>query len=228
MPLAIIILLISFSKIQAQLTTNTAVLQRAGLQRALEDKASYQKLVTLAKQKGWRFTRKGNNGSTILLVGVDVRGFPIYFTTNDNIISAATIRTNTIQPGGSSGLNLSGSSANMKTKLAIWDGGKVRNTHVELVGRVVQKDGATTIDDHATHTSGTMIAAGVNPIAKGMSFGAQELQAYDFNNDVAEMLTASTNLLVSNHSYGAIAGWNYNTDVTPNRWEFNAKPRRYS
>ena len=223
-PLAIIILLISFSKVHAQLTTNTAVLQRAGFQRALEDKASYQKLVALAKQKGWRFTRKGPNGGTVLLVGVDARGFPIYFTTNDNIISAATIRTNTIQPGGSSGLNLNGSSTNMKTKLAIWDGGKVRNTHVELVGRVVQKDGATTLDDHATHTSGTLIAAGVNPIAKGMSFGAQELQAYDFNNDVAEMLTASTNLLVSNHSYGAIAGWNYNTDVTPNRWEFNANP----
>jgi subtilase family protein/GEVED domain-containing protein/type IX secretion system substrate protein len=223
-PLAFIILSISFSQVQAQLTTNTTVLQRAGLLRAQEDKAAYQKLVTLARQKGWRFTRKGNNGSTILLVGVDVRGFPIYFTTNDNIISAATIRTNQIQPGGSTGLNLSGSSSNMKTKLAIWDGGKVRGTHVELAGRVVQKDGATTLDDHATHTSGTLIASGVNPVAKGMSFGALELQAYDFNNDVAEMLTASTGLLVSNHSYGAIAGWNFNSDVTPNRWEFNGNP----
>ena len=52
-----------------------------------------------------------------------------------------------------------------------------------------------------------------------MSFAAQ-LSAYDYNHDVSEMLGASPNLLVSNHSYGAIAGWYYNTTVTPNRWEF--------
>ena len=211
---------------RAQLTTNTAVLQRDGLERAREDKANRQTLLSMARQKGWLLRRKTANGGVMLLVGVDPRGFPIYFTTNDNIISAATIKTNLIQPGGSSGLNLSGSSANMKNKMGIWDGGKVLNTHVELVNRVVQVDSATNtvIDGHATHTSGTLIAAGVNPVAKGMSFAAQGLQAYDFDNDVAEMLTASPNLLVSNHSYGASAGWIFNMDVTPNRWEFWGNP----
>ena len=38
------------------------------------------------------------------------------------------------------------------------------------------------------------------------------------------MLGASSNLLISNHSYGAIAGWYYNTTVTPPRWEFWGNP----
>jgi hypothetical protein len=223
-PFLALVLCLSSIQLKAQLTTNTSILQQAGIQRAREDKVNHQLLLSMARQKGWLLRRKVGNGGVMLLVGVDPRGFPIYFMTNDNIISAATIKTNLIQPGGVTGLNLSGSSSNMKTKLAIWDGGKVRNTHVELVNRVIQVDGATVIDDHATHTSGTLIATGVNPIAKGMSFAAQELQAYDFDNDVAEMLVAAPNLLVSNHSYGASAGWIYNTDVTPNRWEFWGNP----
>ncbi len=218
-PLYIMVMLTCF-EVQAQLKTNTAILQNASIETARKEKSDFQRALSLAKQKNWPLSMRTRNGGRALLVGVDFRGLPRYVTTNDNIISAATIKTNLLWPGGSTGLNLSGSSANMKGKLAIWDGGKVRGTHVELAGRVVQKDNASVIDDHATHTSGTLIASGVNPLAKGMSFGAQQLLAYDFNNDVSEMLGESPNLLVSNHSYGAIAGWNFNTDVTPNRWEF--------
>jgi hypothetical protein len=82
----------------------------------------------------------------------------------------------------------------------------------------VQKDGSASISDHSTHVAGTMVAAGINPLAKGMSFGQQELQAYDFSGHLSEMLTASPGLLVSNHSYGAIAGWSFNDGQ--NRWEF--------
>jgi hypothetical protein len=78
-------------------------------------------------------------------------------------------------------------------------------------GRVVQEDAAegdTVLSDHSTHVSGTLIATGVNPVAKGMSNGAQLLQAYDYNNDAAEMMKAAANgLLISNHSYGTVAGW---------------------
>src|SRR6201999_1028379 len=134
-----------------------------------------------------------------------------------------TIRTNTLWQGGSTGLNLNGGSANMKGKIAVWDEGLVRPTHVELVGRVVQKDGSTTLSDHSTHVSGTMIAAGVNPLAKGMSYGAQQLLAFDFGNDESEMAAAAAGgLLISNHSYADIAGWNFND--AQNRWEFWGQP----
>ena len=79
--------------------------------------------------------------------------------------------------------------------------------HQELTGRVVQKDNAASSSEHSTHVAGTMMAKGVNPLAKGMSFGLKKLMAYDFSNDASEMAAAANDLLVSNHSYGAITGW---------------------
>src|SRR6185503_3794543 len=140
----------------------------------------------------------------------------------DNIISAATIRTNLLWPGGSTGLSLNGSSTSVKGKIAIWDEAKPLPTHVELTGRVTQKDNASSVSDHSTHVAGTMIASGVNPLAKGMSFGQQQLLAYDWNNDNSEMLAAASQLLVSNHSYGVVAGWNYHSGN--GHWEFYADP----
>jgi hypothetical protein len=145
-----------------------------------------------------------------MLTGTDVFGLPIYIGTNNNTIAAATTRANQLWPGGSTGLNLSGNSAALKDKLGIWDDGRILSTHVELTGRVTQKDNPSSTDDHSTHVSGTMIASGVNPIAKGMAYGALGLIAYDFFNHVSEMFTEAGNLLISNHSYGTIAGWKYN------------------
>lgn len=54
-----------------------------------------------------------------------------------------------------------------------------------------------------------MIGRGVNPSARGMSNGAW-LTAYDWNNDTGEMAgAAAEGTKVSNHSYGAVAGWHY-------------------
>jgi hypothetical protein len=145
----------------------------------------------------------------------------VYIITESNIGAAATIGTTSLWPGGSSGLTLTGSSNNVKNKLAVWDGGKVRSTHVELNGRVVQRDGSPTNSDHSTHVAGTLIGAGVNPQAKGMSFGQQELVAYDFSNHMSEIMNEAPNLLVSNHSYGSIAGWHFNEGQ--NRWEFHGQ-----
>jgi PKD repeat protein len=55
--------------------------------------------------------------------------------------------------------------------------------------------------------AGTLIASGVVASAKGMANMAQ-LATHDWNSDNAEMTLAAQNgLLVSNHSYGQIAGW---------------------
>jgi Subtilase family/GEVED domain/Secretion system C-terminal sorting domain len=220
-PLAIIISLIFTStNLHAQLTTNAAILQKASIDTRIRDQQAYAKLLVAARQKGWPLTIARKNGSRAYLTRIDAKGYPIYIATNDNIISAATIKTNLLWPGGSSGLNLSGSNAQLAGRVALWDEGQPLHTHQEYVGRIVQGDTDTSVAFHATHVAGTMIAAGVNPLARGMSYGAPNLQAYDFNNDVPEMMAAAPNLLISNHSYGDIAGWYYNTDATPNRWEF--------
>lgn len=205
----------------SQTKTNTEVLKRAASIQAEKERKAFKELEVLARQKGWEMTIKGRNGNVGILVGVDPVGLPMYLITESNIGAAATIGTTSLWPGGPSGLNLSGSSANVKSKLAVWDGGKVRATHVELAGRVVQRDGSPTNSDHSTHVAGTLIAAGVNAQAKGMSYGQQELVAYDFSNHISEIMNEAPNLLVSNHSYGSIAGWHFNEGQ--NRWEFHGQ-----
>jgi hypothetical protein len=208
--------------VSAQTFTNTRILKQAAVEYKLVYEANYLKALSMAKQKGWDITIKGRNGNLGVLVGVDDFGFPKYYMTNNNTIAAATTRANQLWPGGASGLNLSGSSANMKNKLAIWDGGSVLGSHVELTGRVTQKDNPASVSDHSTHVAGTMIASGVNPSAKGMAFGIQGMIAYDFNADLVEILNEAPNILLSNHSYSIISGWSFND--TQNRWEFNGSP----
>ncbi len=183
-----------------------------------------QHLIQTALAKGWPLTMIGKKGHNSYLHGIDRFGKPVYIVTVDNIISAATIRTSQLWPGGASKLALNGSSDNVKGKIAIWDEGKVRPTHVELTGRVLQVDNSPILSDHSTHVSGTMIAAGVNPVAKGMSYGEQLLQCYDFANDATEMgAAAQQGLLLSNHSYAIEAGWNPDNN-NPNQWDWLGQP----
>jgi hypothetical protein len=209
--------------------TNTPALQKTSQQLAAQHLAMQKILQQTAKEKGWPMILQYKHGRLAYLQRIDSRGFPVYVTTTDNIISAATIRTNSLWTNGSSKLNLTGgTNPNMKGRIAVWDEGLVRPTHVELTGRVVQKDasqGDTILSDHSTHVSGTLIAAGVNPFAKGMSFGAQQLQAWDFNNDASEMAQSAAGangILISSHSYADLAGWNYNDGA--GRWEWWGMP----
>ncbi|QCR24230.1 S8 family serine peptidase [Pontibacter sp. SGAir0037] len=178
-------------------------------------RANRTKAIELAKERGWVIEKHLSDGSYIALQGLDSRGLPIYYITHNNTRAAATTKTDQLWPGGSTGLNLSGASNSVNQKMALWDGGGVRTTHQELTGRIEQKDTPKTDalnNDHATHVAGTLIASGVNPLAKGMAFGVKKLSAYDFNSDLSEMAAAAPNLLISNHSYGSIAGWRYNSD----------------
>lgn len=184
---------------------------------------NYQRALALAKRLGRPIEQRLSNGATRILHGVSETGELLYLTTFSTTRQGQTTRTNALYAGGSLGLSLSGST--LGNKLGIWDGGKVRTTHVEFrnsagASRVTPADGASTLDVHATHVSGTLIAAGVNPAVRGMAYGAT-LQAWDFGNDLSEMTTAAPNLLVSNHSYGYNAGWIDNPDRTGNiTWEW--------
>lgn len=137
---------------------------------------------------------------------------PLYYTTN-NLEAASTISSDKVWPDGGANLNLTGSTE----ILGMWDAGLVRTGHQEFNGRVIQKDDAEVLDDHATHVAGTMVAAGVESTARGMSYEAT-LHAYDWNDDLSEMSgEVADGMQVSNHSYGFITGWfrNYFGD---NRW----------
>lgn len=149
----------------AQLSTNVQALDITTQGIRLRERSEYTKALSLAKQRNWPLTINGRNGARGVLVGVDAFNFPKYYITLNNI-AAATTRTNQLWPGGATGLNLTGSSANMKNKIGIWDGGTILSSHVELTGRITQKDNPTSIDNHATHVAGTMVATGLNPSEK--------------------------------------------------------------
>ena len=177
----------------------------------------------LAKQRNWFINKNYAKGKTLVLQGVDVFGEPIYYTTH-NVEASDGTRTDELYKGGSLGLTLTGSSAFLNGKLGIWDGGRALPTHAEFGGRVKQMDRATNVIDHVTHLAGTLIGAGINANARGMAFGATQLNVWDFTNDVAEMAENARNLLISNHAYGPTAGWILNPSRPGNndnlKWEW--------
>jgi hypothetical protein len=198
--------------------------QQKEIQKSIEQAQTenYRQAVAEAQRLNRPIEQTSPTGRVVTLRGISSRGELLYDATYSTTRAAISTHTNSLYTGGSLGVSLSGST--LKDKLGIWDGGKVRNTHVEFRdgtgSRVAQVDGATTLSSHATHVSGIMMAAGVNPQVKGMAFGTN-LRAYDFSRDVSEMSSAAPNLLISNHSYGSNAGWIYNdTRITTNKWEW--------
>ncbi len=181
-------------------------------QRAKENK---QKALAMAKAKGWPATRTTKSGQYQELVNVTLDGHPIYFTTL-NANAAISTRTVHLNTGGSLGLTLDGQ--NMTAY--IWDGGLARSTHQEYDGpggnnRYSIGDGTTGLHYHSAHVTGTIIASGVDPAAKGMAWKASAI-GFEWNSDVAEATTAAANgMLLSNHSYG------YQSDLVPD-WYFGA------
>ena len=214
---------------RAELPANGALLKRKAAEWRREGNREREKAYERARRKGWPVRQVLPDGSVVALQRLDENGHPVYYATDFNTRAAATTRTDQLWAGGALGLSLSGNSPFVAGKLALWDGGPVRASHRELAGRVVQADAGAVVDpgtgtNHATHVAGTLVAAGVQPYARGMAFGLTELQAYDFGNDVAEMAAAAPNLLVSNHSYSALAGWRINGSragtATDPQWEW--------
>ena len=164
--------------------------------------AERQDALRQARTRGYPIQRVLRDGRTIALRRFQ-NGRPVYYVT-DNTNAALTIATTPLLPGGSTGLGLTG----LGQVLGIWDGGSVRNTHQELVGRVSNFD-PVGFSAHATHVAGTLIASGQYGPALGMA-PAATLRSYDFNSDETEMIieqALTTPINVSNHSYGLISGW---------------------
>lgn len=142
-------------------------------------------------------------------------GFPVYYQTL-NAGAAKTTAVSSLYPGGSLRLFLTGKGY----YAGVWDSGRIDYLHDEFGGRVSIKDGASTNTQHATHVAGTVIAAGIQPSARGMAYEGK-VHGYDWNNDNSEMAAAAASgLLISNHSYGIVLGWNYNNGS----WQWTADP----
>lgn len=181
-----------------------------------------QQALQLAKKKGWAIRKKYANGRILTLQGIDSLGYPIYYT-DHNVVASTGTHTNGLYSGGGLGIDLKGNLPELDGRLCIWDGGMPRLSHVEFGGRIRQKDINTTLSDHATHLSGTIAAAGVNPQVKGMAFGAK-LEVWDYTDDLVEMAQNASKILVSNHSYGPVVGWVFNQSRPGNdpkfKWEW--------
>jgi len=194
------------------------------------DKQKIQKLETdftakavLEKQRATQMARNNNwpltieqNGTFAELQKVTADGTPIYYTTF-NVAAARSTRADHLNSGGSLGLNLDGQ--NMIGY--VWDGGHARVSHQEYDGaggsnRVTIEDtaseGGTQLNFHAAHVTGTIMASGVQPAAKGMAWQAR-VRGYMWNNDIAEATAAAGNgMLLSNHSYG------FRSDLVPDQY----------
>jgi PKD repeat protein len=186
----------------SQRVSNINELKRISDEKSKEFSFRKTEAINYANTHGIPVTIETPDGRFAEIQYISEDGFPQYFIT-DNAVSAATISTNHVYPGGSSGFNLNGSGITIRQ----WDAGAVRLTHQEFGGRAVMGDGVTTTNYHSTHVAGTLIASGVVPAAKGMA-PAASLRSFDWNNDQSEMATEATaGALISNHSYGYVRGW---------------------
>ena len=211
------------SILQAQDATKKELLIQTSKALALDARNKFSKAVLAAKEKGWPIQYVSQNQANAKLIGVDDKGWPKYYIGFADPVASITIGANKLWPGAASNLKLSGSDDIMTNKLGVWDEGSPLLTHKEFTGRITQKDNAKEVVTHSTHVAGIIMSKGLNPLSKGMSYNVKGILDYDWNSDLSEMSAAAANgLLISNHSYGTVAGWNRNSD-SANRWEFNGR-----
>ena len=179
---------------------------------AVESRQRKAAAEVIAQSQGWPV--KVQIGDTIFeLMAIEDDRLYTYKTCNVNaaISIAADLIRNT-PPYDVNGAGLT---------VGIWDGGAVRSTHQEFIGRVAVMDGAGSMS-HSTHVGGTIGAAGVVLNAQGMAPSVL-IDSYEWNNDVSEMTSRAMSypnepdkIQVSNHSYGYICGWE--NSFSPPRW----------
>ena len=102
--------------------------------------------------------------------------------------------------------------------IGMWDAGMPRETHQELAGRVSTGDGSS-VHYHSTMVGGVLASSGVTERARGMQPEAK-LKCFDWTDDDLEMADYSMatpgqagKVAISNHSYGIVNGWTYQSDV---------------
>lgn len=135
------------------------------------------------------------HGQTHYFSHFEKDGKPVYYAL-ENESSAISSKIDVIRVGGSSGLELDGSGI----EFGLWDGGNPRDSHQEFEGRIF-KGNQWTNSFHATHVAGILIAAGIEPEAKGMA-PAATIDSYTSSDWQQEIpLWAAEGGMITNHSY---------------------------
>lgn len=204
--LLVFITTLSFSQTKKQIEkikeeTNIANLRSIEESSKIRVTEAKEKALQMAQIKGWPVTFT-ENGSFHELMSLTKDNQPVYYKTlNQN--AAISTRVNHLNSGGSLGLDLDGQGMTAH----IWDGGWVYTEHQEFDGpggddRVTIGDQENQYSDHGTHVTGTILAAGIEPEAKGMAPQANGV-SFRWNQDVPEASAAAAEgMLLSNHSYG--------------------------
>ena len=181
-----------------------------------------RKLDEIAARLGVERKMEIGEGRYAVLAG-EMNGEAVWIV-SQNQIAAASISADELWPtntapwsSSSTGLDLTGTNV----LLGMWEvGGTVRESHYEFQGRVVQVDGVTNLNYHATGVAGTMAAGGVlyftspatGRLMRGIAYQA-DVDAYDidsFQAETADAAAGTTNqagLRLSNHSWGLANGW---------------------
>lgn len=202
--------------------TNVDELHSLAEEYAAVLQAERDKALVVAKRKGW---------PTENLIRISKNGHPEYQAPTNLAASGLTNTDDT-----RSGFNVSGS----EMIIGMWEalvGGNyaARATHQDLIGRVTILDGNTTPSSHGSHVAGTLIGSppiGVGIESTGMAPSAT-LRSRNGNTDLVSMATeAAGGLLISNHSYGTIAGWEYEESndciFGGKKWTWKGDPAQFN
>ncbi|MDD0812686.1 S8 family serine peptidase [Curvibacter sp. RS43] len=191
--------------------------QQAEIARYLANNPGVQREV-LRDGAVYRIVRIGSDGQPIY-----IKNKGVTFNSRSNVESGQLIKADSLYPGGSLGVNITG----QNMVVGVWEPGVPRATHELLAGKITieaNQLGSTTDSarNHATHVTGTIIGktgiTGNGASAQGIAYSASS-RNWDSDNDTAEMYAAGLavdGVQVSNHSYG------YANDNTIPVWQFGA------
>ncbi len=219
----IIVLILVFWCIQAEAAnppeTNQEVLKNLSSEwsaryQAMKSSADFQRLVRNATKLSL-----SDSLPRPQLMFLEKNGHQVFYGT-ENLEAARTIGTNLLWPAP---FNLTGAGIS-EGMLGQWDDYVAHPEHVEFGdgyggSRISVGDGTSLHGWHATHVAGTMVASGLYGAAKGMAPEA-ELVSFFYDDDVSEMAQAAADgMVVSNHSYGEVSGWNFGWVDFSGEWE---------
>ncbi|MDM1364343.1 S8 family serine peptidase [Myroides marinus] len=174
-----------------------------------------EKVSRVIKERNIPYSYVSDLGVYSEIVDVYPDGRPLYYQ-GFNSRAAQIAKVPAIQKGGKFNLNLTGKNV----LIGVFDATPVYKKHDEFKDRLNQihiksevvsesaplseRRNFQVAQEHATHVTGTILAKGLYPEAKGLAPGVR-LYSYNWRNDEINMRDlAKIGALASNHSYGAV------------------------
>ncbi|MDM1533246.1 S8 family serine peptidase [Myroides marinus] len=174
-----------------------------------------EKVSRVIKERNIPYSYVSDLGVYSEIVDVYPDGRPLYYQ-GFNSRAAQIAKVPAIQKGGKFNLNLTGKNV----LIGVFDATPVYKKHDEFKDRLNQihiksevvsesaplseRRNFQIAQEHATHVTGTILAKGLYPEAKGLAPGVR-LYSYNWRNDEINMRDAAKKgALASNHSYGAV------------------------